>query len=144
MASIGNTGDKLTRQLRESAHTLGATVAVLWLLAGIGYAILDPLTWQSELVIVFLFFLSLSVCIAWWKEGIGGMILIVLSIAFSIFACVSATHNRALAVFLSGAPFLVIGILFLLTWRRSKTVSPVRYCSQVDVTPTDIDIQSGV
>ena len=144
LKDLGNTDDKLTAQLRDAARTLGAMIAVVWLLAGIGYAVLDPWTLTSELVIGFLFFLVLGVGIAWWKECVGGVMLIVLSVAFSTFVCVEATRNQALAWFISGGPFLVVGILFLATWLRSKTVSSVSYCSQVDVTPTDIDIQSGV
>jgi len=140
--NIGKTDDKLTIQLRESAHTLGVTIAVLWILAGIGYAILDPWTWKSELVIAFLFFLGLGVGIAWWKEGIGGIMLIVLSVAFSIFACIEATRNHVLAVFLSGVPFLIVGILFLATWRRAKKTS--LYDSTANTMPPGIDMQSGV
>jgi heme/copper-type cytochrome/quinol oxidase subunit 2 len=140
--NLGNTGDKLTSQLRDAARTIGSMIAVVWLLAGIGYAILDPWTFTSELVIAFLFFLALSVGIAWWKEGIGGIMLVVLSVAFSIFACVAATHNRALAAFLSGVPFLIDGILFLVTWQRTKKTSlPDR---PANTTTTGIDVQSGV
>ena len=145
LKNLGNTGDKLTSQLRDAARTLGAMIAVVWLLAGISYAILDPWTLTSELVIVFLFFLALGVGIAWWKEGAGGMMLVVLSVAFSIFACIEATHNRALAVFISGGPFLVVGILFLVTWRRSrKTDFPNNYNIPSNTTTTGIDVQSGV
>ena len=142
IGNTGNPGDKLIPQLRDVARVLGSMISVLWLLGGIGYSTLDPWTWKPELVIAFLFFLALSVGIAWWKEGVGGIMLIVLSVAFSIFACVAATHNRVLAVFLSGAPFLVVGILFLLTWQRAKKTSLSN--SPLNITPTGIDIQSGV
>ena len=142
LKNLGNTGDKLTSQLRDAARTLGAMVAVVWLLAGIGYAVLDPWTLTSELVIVFLFFLALGVGIAWWKEGAGGIMLIVLSVAFSIFAGIEATHNRAFAVFLSGGPFLIVGILFLLTWQRAKKTSLLD--SPSNITSTGIDVQGGV
>jgi heme/copper-type cytochrome/quinol oxidase subunit 2 len=145
LENIGNTGDKLTSQLRDAAHTLGSMIAVVWLLAGIGYAILDPWTWKSELVIAFLFFLALSVGIAWWKEGVGGIMLVVLSVAFGTFVCVEATRNQALAWFISGGPFLIVGILFLVTWQRAKkTASPAGYNGSSNTTPTGIDVQGGV
>jgi hypothetical protein len=142
LENIGNTGDKLILQLRDVARTLGSMISVLWLLAGILYAITDPWTLESELVIVFLFFLGLSVGIAWWKEGIGGIMLVVLSVAFSIFACVEATHNRGLAAFLSGVPFLIVGILFLVTWQQAKKTSLPN--GPANATTNGIDVQSGV
>ena len=142
LKNLGNTGDKLTSQLRDAARTLGAMVAVVWLLAGIGYAVLDPWTLTSELVIVFLFFLALGVGIAWWKEGAGGIMLIVLSLAFSIFACIEANHNRVLAALLSGVPFLVVGILFVVTWQRAKKTSLPD--SPSNTTSAGIDLQGGV
>ena len=142
MENIGNTGDKLTSQLRDAARTLGAMIAVVWLLAGIGYAVLDPWTWKSELVIAFLFFLALGVGIAWWKEGIGGIMLVVLSVVFSTFVCVKATRNQALAWFISGGPFLIVGILFLVTWQRAKKTSLPN--SPANTTTTGIDVQGGV
>jgi hypothetical protein len=142
LKNLGNTGDKLTSQLRDAARTLGAMVAVVWLLAGIGYAVLDPWTLTSELVIVFLFFLALGVGIAWWKEGAGGIMLIVLSLAFSIFACIEANHNRVLAALLSGVPFLVVGILFVVTWQRAKKT--FLSDSPSNTTSAGIDVQSGV
>jgi hypothetical protein len=140
--NLANTGDKLTSQLRDAARTLGAMVAVVWLLAGIGYAVIDPWTLTSELVIVFLFFLALGVGIAWWKEGAGGIMLVVLSLAFSIFACIEANHNRVLAALLSGVPFLVVGILFVVTWQRAKK-TPLPD-SPPNTTSTGIDVQGSV
>jgi len=141
LENIGNTGDKLTLRLRDVARTLGSMISVLWLLAGVGYATLDPWTWESELVIVFLFFLALSVGIAWWKAKVGGIMLIVLSVAFSTFACIEAIHNHVLAVFLSGGPFLMVGILFLVTWQRANKISLPD--AMPNTTSTGSDVQGG-
>lgn len=40
-------------------------------------------------------------------------------IAHSTFAFFAAGHNKALAVVISGGPFLLAGILFLVFWRSA-------------------------
>ncbi|HEY70359.1 MAG TPA: hypothetical protein G4O08_07240 [Anaerolineae bacterium] len=58
--------------------------------------------------------------VAWWREGIGGVFLMVAGIAHSTFALFSAGHNVGLAMLISGGPFLLIGGLFLMGWSRSR------------------------
>ncbi len=58
--------------------------------------------------------------VAWWKEGIGGVLLLMVGIAHCTFALFAAGHNIGLAMLISGGPFLVIGGLFLIGWRRSR------------------------
>jgi len=64
--------------------------------------------------------LALGVLIAWRREGIGGAILVIYAVMFSTFAYFSAGRNKGFAMLVSGGPFLLIGILFLATWRRSR------------------------
>lgn len=53
----------------------------------------------------------LSLLIAWRHEAIGGMLLLVCGVAHSTFACFAAGRNIALAMAISGGPFLVLGVL---------------------------------
>ena len=62
----------------------------------------------------------LGVLIAWWREGIGGTILVICAVAHSTFAYIVAGHNKGLAMLISGGPFLLIGILFLASGWRSR------------------------
>jgi len=55
--------------------------------------------------------------IAWRDERLGGMVVVAGALALSVFAYVTAGHNKALAVLVSGIPFLVSGVLFLASWR---------------------------
>jgi len=40
--------------------------------------------------------------IAWWREGIGGTILVAIGIAHSAFAYIAVGYNKAFAVLVSG------------------------------------------
>ena len=64
--------------------------------------------------------LVLGVLIAWWREGIGGTILVICAVAHSTFAYVVTGHNKGLAMLVSGGPFLLIVILFLASGWRSR------------------------
>ena len=60
--------------------------------------------------------------IAWWREWIGGVVLVICAIAHSTFACFAAGHNHAFAMLISGGPYLLTGILFLWSWRKSRSI----------------------
>ena len=108
------------------ARGIGSLVAALWLFTGITYDIVEPHPWTLEdMVMAGLIITStLGVLIAWWREGIGGMIVVICAVAHSVFACVVSGHNKVLAMLVSGGPFLLIGILFLASWWRSRKSRP--------------------
>ena len=54
-----------------------------------------------------------GVGLAWWRARLGGAVLVVAGLALCIFAAVSAGRNRWSAVLISGAPFLVAGVLLV-------------------------------
>jgi high-affinity Fe2+/Pb2+ permease len=61
-----------------------------------------------------------GVLIAWRREAMGGATLVVCGLALSVFAYFSAGHNKAFAILVSGVPFFVTGVLFLLSWWMLK------------------------
>ncbi len=69
---------------------------------------------------ILVFISSVGVTIAWFREGIGGLIVVIGGIVLSIFAYITAGHNKVLAMTSSGIPFLIAGILFLIYWRRTR------------------------
>jgi hypothetical protein len=62
---------------------------------------------------------ALGVLIAWWREGIGGTIIVICAVAHSTFAYIASGHNKRFAMLITGGPLLVAGILFLASWWRS-------------------------
>lgn len=63
-----------------------------------------------------------GVIIAWWKEKIGGTIIVAAAVSLCTFSYIEAGHNKILALLISGFPFLISSILFLISWWRSKKV----------------------
>ncbi|MEA3314014.1 MAG: hypothetical protein U9Q18_06535 [Caldisericota bacterium] len=61
-----------------------------------------------------------GIVIAWRKEKIGGTIVTIAAISLCVFAFVAAGRMKIFAVLVAGGPFLVSGILFLISSRSSK------------------------
>ena len=107
------------------ARGIGSAVAGLWLLIGVLHGIggSDPWTWESTVITVLVAALTLGVLIGWWKEAIGGVVLVTVAMVFSAFAWVTAGHNKGFAMLVSGGPFLVAGTLFLVSWWRTQKLA---------------------
>jgi hypothetical protein len=122
MVSVSNNGDRATKWMRWIARGIGSLVVAFWLFMGIAYDIVESRPWTLEDMIMagLVTTSALGVLIAWWREGIGGIILVICAAAHSTFAYVVAGHNKALAMLISGGPFLLIGSLFLAVWWRSR------------------------
>ena len=123
MANISPPTNRASKWVRWTARGIGSIAAAFWLIIALLYAFVDPqpLT-QESMVMVGLMAVSLSsVLVAWWREGLGGMLLLICAIAQSVFAYIASGHHRGLAMSISGGPFLLAGILFLISWRRSRS-----------------------
>ena len=122
MANVNHTGDRAMKWMRWIARGVGSSVVALWLFMGIAYDIVESRLWTLEDAIMagLVITSALGVLIAWWREGIGGTILVICAAAHSTFAYVVAGHNKALAMLISGGPFLLIGSLFLAIWWRLR------------------------
>ena len=122
MANVNHTGDRAMKWMRWIARGVGSSVVALWLFMGIAYDIVESRPWTLEDMIMagLVTTSALGVLIAWWREGIGGIILVICAAAHSTFAYIVAGHNKALAMLISGGPFLLIGSLFLAVWWRLR------------------------
>jgi hypothetical protein len=114
-------GDRTTRWLRWIARGLGTLSSAWWLFIGIAEAIFGREPWPLEgaMLSVLAGANAVGVAIAWWRERIGGTVLVIAGTALCAFAYVTAGHNKGFAVLVSGGPFLVTGILFLASGWRS-------------------------
>jgi hypothetical protein len=127
MAAIRSAGDRATKWIRWLARGIGSVAAAWWLFIGI-MEVVWPHTPEASpeaslegaLLAGLMGVAILGTLVAWWREGIGGSILVAGGVALCIFAYVSAGHNKGFAVLVSGAPFLVAGALFLASWQRSR------------------------
>lgn len=113
---------RAARWIRRIACLIGSLAGACWLLSlaasFIGEVISNTFTWNIEgLMLGALVIASASgVLIAWRREGIGGAILVICGLALSVFAYFSAGHKKLFAILVSGVPFFVTGVLFLLSW----------------------------
>lgn len=116
-------GDQSTGKWpRWLARGLSTLPAAWWLFIGIASGISErgPWTWESGIVVVMIILAVVVTAVAWWRAGAGGFLMILFGLAFSSFAYISAGRNEWLAVLVSGVPFLVAGIFFLVSWRQSQ------------------------
>jgi hypothetical protein len=108
--------------IRWIARGTGALVAGFWLIIGILLGIIgsEPWTTESFIMATLVIASALSVLVAWWREGLGGIMVLACAIAHSAFAYIASGHNRAFAILISGGPFFVVGILFFLSSQRDR------------------------
>jgi hypothetical protein len=122
MANGNNVSDRATRWMRWLARGIGSLLAASWWFVGIAGVLYErePCTLESAIMAGFIITSGLGVLIAWRREGAGGAIVFIHGVLFSTFAYFSAGRNKGFAMLVSGGPFLLVGILFLATWRRSR------------------------
>jgi lipoprotein signal peptidase len=69
-----------------------------------------------------------GIVVSWWREQLGGSLLILVSIAFGVLPSMGAGWSilRALQGWLMlGLPFLVAGVLFLISWWLSRRTGSI-------------------
>ena len=123
------------RTTRRGARSVGVAASALWLVPLLGSVIAGEGVESGELAetigVVLLAALNVAgVAIAFGRERPGGWFLIATGSAFSLFALASAGRNHALAMLVSGGPFVVSGLLFLAAARQLCADPPPRYDSR--------------
>ena len=126
----------LAKGMRWAARIVGLVITAFLLMMVIGETITSI---QAEgfkfdvesLFVVVPAVIALAGCIvSWWRERLGGSLLILVSIAFGVLPSIGAGWSilRALQGWLMlGLPFLIAGILFLISsWlsRKSDSSAP--------------------
>lgn len=126
MARVNKKNDRATNKIRWIARVIGSVEALFLLATGIREAIIESRkggswTVESTLIAGFIVIFVLGVIIAWWREGIGGIILIICALAgmTALFLTLGELYDFWVPIFMGG-PFLFSGVLFLLCWWRSR------------------------
>jgi hypothetical protein len=99
-------------------------IAGFWVFTGVAQAIIEsgPPALEDMIMAGLINTTAIGVVVAWYRVKIGGIILVLAAIAHTTFAFIAAGRNILLALVISGGPFFIIGILFLLShWKREKT-----------------------
>jgi hypothetical protein len=101
---------------------LAATTSLLlaWLLQ----MVWRPVLWASDILYLTYLAIALGGCIvSWWRQWLGGILLVLVSLAFGSYLGLSSPWGIAVIVAWTpqyGAPFLIASVLFLLSWWLSK------------------------
>jgi len=120
-----DTGVQAEKWIRWLARGISSLAAGFWLFVGIVAGISETEPWTVESVILAGLILcsAVGVLIAWFREGMGGGIVVACAIAHSTFAYIVSGHNKGFAMLITGGPLLLSGILFLISWWKSKALS---------------------
>lgn len=108
--------------LRWLARVIGTLWAVFLLMMGIGYAVIEtgPVTLVSVMVGVTFAGFVIAVVIAWWREKIGAIVLLIWSVLYMIYMVTVVKENAVMVMFIISGPFLVSAVLFLLSHCRTS------------------------
>ncbi len=107
-------------------RAISTLAAAFWLLILLDIVACDTLVgfvcvnWEIAMLLGLVVISLLCVLISWRREGVGGLLMLLWGIAFSAIAFVTSPTRRAYSIMVSGMPFLVAGILFLVSWWLSQ------------------------
>ena len=118
--SDSRTYNRITNWIRWLARGIGSLLALSFLYLGITTGPSPPSL--EELAVVFT--LLVGVLIAWRREGLGGLILVLAAFVLFLIMSVVVTNKYPdqwpSLMLLFVVPYLVPGILFLICWWRSR------------------------
>lgn len=121
--------EALQLTLRWLARVVSTVAAIFWLLILLDIIACDALVgfvcmnWEMALLLGLASVSLLCVVLAWWREDVGGLLMLLWGIAFSAIALVTSPTRRVYSILVSGVPFLVAGILFLASWWLTQAVA---------------------
>ncbi len=125
---------RIAKRTRWAARIIGLIFIAFFLLMLIGETITSiqaegfEFEVESLLVVVPLLIALAGYIISWWRERVGGSLLILVSIVFGILPPIAAqpswsTSEALQGWLILGLPFLVAGVLFLISsWLSRKTL----------------------
>ncbi|MBL7166154.1 MAG: hypothetical protein ISS55_06700 [Dehalococcoidales bacterium] len=118
---------RLAKRMKWAARIIGLVMAGLFLVVLIGEAAGEFLDEGKEtietagiLLGVLLGLALLGTIVSWWRERLASMLLAAASVGLGIHIAVYAGRNHFFAWLMVGLPYLVAGILFLISSRLSR------------------------
>ncbi|MGD2252419.1 MAG: hypothetical protein PVF70_05820 [Anaerolineales bacterium] len=127
MMTETNPGEKRTvRVLRWIARILGMVAGAFWLLIMVVTVVAELISngfspsGEGEILAGLVILAFASVLIAWRRETIGGAVTLLTGVALGSFSYLTAGRNKIGIVLLTGAPFAIAGVLFLICGRKAR------------------------
>ena len=110
-----------------AARGLGSLAAAFWLATLLVGALASVLSGEppdapalGAILMVLVVAASAGVGVGWRRERLGGVVTLASALALATFAYVTAGRNKWLAVSISAGPFLLAGLLFLVSSRLTS------------------------
>ena len=138
MENVEIASDYERKTLRNIARVISSLVAGLILLFTVGQwiqtmsdgTLFNDWKLSSTGMAVYCLLIALGSGIGWWRENIGGTILVIagLGMLLAIFILLPP-HDYLLSLIFS-LPFLLSGILYLKYWKQSKSFKAKKRISQ--------------
>ena len=118
---------RLIKRLRLTARIISSLAAFFLILFLAGGAVEELIAEDAKglsmegVTLGIIALAAIAGCIiSFKKERLGGIILMLASLSFSIHIAFAAGRNHFLAWLMVGFPYLLAGALFLYTWRMVK------------------------
>jgi hypothetical protein len=121
----GRGAQQIARWLARGISTIAAGI---WLLIMLDILACDVLVgfvclnWEMALLVGMATLSLLTLILAWRQEGLGGFVMILWGIVFSAIAYVTSRPQQFYSMLVSGVPFLIAGLLFMVSWWSRKGV----------------------
>jgi hypothetical protein len=125
MITLSYISQQIARWLARGISTIAAGI---WLLIMLDILACDVLVgfvclnWEMALLVGMATLSLLSLILAWRQEGLGGFVMILWGIVFSAIAYVTSRPQQFYSMLVSGVPFLIAGLLFMVSWWSRKGV----------------------
>jgi len=101
---------------RLIARILAIVASVYWsvpILGGIFSR--EPFTLEGEILFVLVLAAILGFVVSWRHVKLGATVMILSAVALCVFAYITAGRSKLLAVLVSGVPFLISGVMLLIS-----------------------------
>lgn len=125
MVELGATNTHQGGGIRIAARLIGVAASSFWVFVLVTAAIVEgvrPIEVEGLLLAGLVLVATAGVVLSFFRERAGGILTLVVGITLALFALATAGRNHWLAVAVSGAPFMVAGILSVIASRRSSRV----------------------
>jgi hypothetical protein len=124
----------LAKRMRWTGRVIGLFTAGFFLAFLIGEAISEVLAedWEATIgvegiLLGILVAIALAGCIiSWWRQRLGGILLILASIGLGIHIGIIAERNHFLVWLIMGLPYLIAGGLILYAWWLERKAAELK------------------
>jgi len=126
--------NQLATVTQLSARWLGRAISglatLIWALILLDILACDALIglvnvgWEMAFLLAMVSVSLITVFIAWRNESLGGELMLMWGLVLTAIAYGTSCQHPVFSILVSGAPFVVAGFLFLVSWWAQETTLP--------------------